>query len=194
MEPILEKLANENDFASLAPLFKPLFHVILLVWKYSRFYNTPARFAMLVREICNLLISQACRELPTSQIFALMENDDASTVIALLQKIFMVSGLFKTTFFDYKTKAAAEYTNNPWRIQSNSLFARLDSFLERCHDILELVETSVQFSKISKIEIGGTKGKELTASLRRIQLNFQRSTKKNQGPELRYYGRRIRSI
>ena len=49
-----------------------------------------------------------------------------------------------------------------------ALFFRLDSFLERCHDILELCSTIVQFSKLQRIEIGGTKGKTLTTSVRQV--------------------------
>ena len=49
---------------------------------------------------------------------------------------------------------------------------RLDSFLERCHDILDLTETIVSFSKLEKIEIGGTKGKTLTTSIKQIHEDF----------------------
>lgn len=45
---------------------------------------------------------------------------------------------------------------------------RLDSFLERCHDILDLTQTIVQFSKLAKIEVGGTKGNTLTASVKQV--------------------------
>lgn len=54
------------------------------------------------------------------------------------------------------------------RIQNNALFMRLDSFLERCHDILDLTQTIVQFSKLAKIEVGGTKGNTLTASVKQV--------------------------
>jgi dynein heavy chain len=43
---------------------------------------------------------------------------------------------------------------------------RLDSFLERCIDILHLSETIVQFNKLERIEVGGTKGKTLTESVK----------------------------
>lgn len=45
---------------------------------------------------------------------------------------------------------------------------RLDSFLERCHDILDLTQTIVQFSKLVKVEVGGTKGNTLTASVKQV--------------------------
>lgn len=50
---------------------------------------------------------------------------------------------------------------------------RLDSFLERAHDILHLCNTIVQFTKLEKIELGGTKGKTLTESIHQIFVEFE---------------------
>jgi dynein heavy chain len=55
---------------------------------------------------------------------------------------------------------------------------RLDSFLERCHDILDLTQTIVQFSKLAKIEVGGTKGKTLTTSIKQIYEDFHSAVSK----------------
>jgi len=45
---------------------------------------------------------------------------------------------FKDSYFEYKAKA-----ENTWKLTTNALFVRLDSFLERCHDILHLTNTIV---------------------------------------------------
>ena len=34
----------------------------MLIWKHSRYYNSPSRLVVLMREICNDLIEQARRE------------------------------------------------------------------------------------------------------------------------------------
>lgn len=60
--------------------------------------------------------------------------------------------------------------------QNNALFMRLDSFLERCHDILDLTQTIVQFSKLAKIEVGGTKGNTLTASVKQVFTSVKNNT------------------
>eukprot|EP00163_Fabomonas_tropica_P009916 TRINITY_DN1985_c0_g1_i1.p1 TRINITY_DN1985_c0_g1~~TRINITY_DN1985_c0_g1_i1.p1 ORF type:complete len:4225 (-),score=1474.45 TRINITY_DN1985_c0_g1_i1:598-13272(-) len=49
----------------------------------------------------------------------------------------------------------------------------LDSFLERVHDVLDLMQTIVQFNKLEKIEIGGTKGRSLSTSVRQVFTDFQ---------------------
>jgi len=57
-------------------------------------------------------------------------------------------------------------------MQNNAVFVRLDSFLERCHDIWDLSKTVMQFTKLAKIEVGGTKGKTLTTSVNQIYFDF----------------------
>lgn len=41
-----------------------------------------------------------------------------------------------------------ECPSNPWRVQNNAVFARIDAFLERCHDVLDLTTTIAQFQKV----------------------------------------------
>lgn len=52
-----------------------------------------------------------------------------------------------------QAKANVECPSNPWRIQHNALFARLDNFLERCHDILEMAQTIQQYNRCVVAEL-----------------------------------------
>lgn len=172
LEEWFARLNNDEDFPSLTELFKPMLHIILLIWKNSKHYNTPARLVVLMREICNSLINQARKYLSGELIFQLIDQDEAGIAVEQLKATLQVCSAFKSTYFDYKATANAECPSNPWRIQGNALFVRLDSFLERCHDILDLTQTIVQFCKLSKIEVGGTKGKTLTLSVQQIHTDF----------------------
>jgi len=49
---------------------------------------------------------------------------------------------------------------------------RLDAFSERCQDMMHLTHTIIQFTKLEKIEIGSTKGKQLTDSVKQIHEEF----------------------
>jgi hypothetical protein len=60
LRKLLEKLNTMDDFVALADHFKPLLHSMLLIWKLSSSYSSSARFATLLREICNDLIMQVC--------------------------------------------------------------------------------------------------------------------------------------
>jgi hypothetical protein len=50
-----------------------------------------------------------------------------------------------------------ETPDNPWKFQNSSLFWRLDTFMERCHDMMDMMSTCVQFNKLERVEIGNTK-------------------------------------
>ena len=172
LEDWFYKLNHEDDYPKMIELFKPLLHIILLIWKNSKHYNTPSRLVVLIREISNSIIIQATKYLSGETIFIMIESDEANNVVIMLKTILNVCNSFKTIYNEYKATANAECPANPWKIQNNALFLRLDSFLERCHDLLEMTQSILSFSKLSKIEIGGTKGKTLTSSVKQIHDDF----------------------
>jgi dynein heavy chain len=53
------------------------------------------------------------------------------------------------------------------------LFARLESFIERCSDIHTLTKTITEYNMLEVIVIGGTKGRQLTESLTTIYEEFK---------------------
>ena len=172
LEVWFQSLNGEDDFPKTVGLFKPMLHIILLIWKNSKHYNTSPRLVVLMREICNSLILQATKYVSGEQIFTMIESEEANLAVTMLKTTLHVCGAFKSTYLEYKTTANAECPANTWKIQNNALFMRLDCFLERCHDILDLTQTIVQFTKLAKIEVGGTKGKTLTASIKQIYEDF----------------------
>lgn len=83
-----------------------------------------------------------------------------------------VLGTFKSFYFAYKTTSAVEVPHNPWKFQNGVLFSRLDAFMERCYDMLDLQSTCLQFSKLERVEVGGTKGKTLTSAIKQVHQDF----------------------
>ena len=83
-----------------------------------------------------------------------MEPQEAVDKLRLTLKVL---GTFKSFYFDYKSRSMSETPTNPWKFQNSALFSRLDAFLERCHDVLDLSQTALQFNKLERVEIGGTK-------------------------------------
>jgi dynein heavy chain len=168
------KLNTETDFKNkLTGIFKPMLHVILLIWKNSKHYNTPERLVVLIREICNALINQASNYISGEEIFKLIEEEQALLAVERLKTTLEVCGAFKDTYADYRETANSECPHNQWTMQNTSLFNRLDSFMDRTCDIQDLVETIVQFEELAKIEVGGTKGKTLTQSAAHVYQEFQ---------------------
>jgi len=56
---LFDQLTNPaNELKDVVELFVPIMHTILLIWTYSQHYNTPSRLVVLIREICNAIITR----------------------------------------------------------------------------------------------------------------------------------------
>lgn len=81
-------------------------------------------------------------------------------------------GGFKLQYLVYKAASASECPAAPWRFHNAAVFGRLDAFMQRCANMLELQSTCVQFGRLERLEIGGTKGKALTSAIKQVHADF----------------------
>ena len=49
----------QAEFNEVGDTFKPIMHVLLMIWKQSKFYNTPPALAIIVRMTCNDVIEKS---------------------------------------------------------------------------------------------------------------------------------------
>lgn len=70
-------------------------------------------------------------------IFNLEPTEALERLLAALD----VCGSFKAAYFDTAQASAERVPDNPWKMSNSALFARLDLFIERCHDLHELALT-----------------------------------------------------
>lgn len=155
----IEKLTNESaEFETLESTFEPVFHAILLIWRYSKFYNTPTRLAVLIREICNTVIAQALRYINGPDIFAMISSEETSECYAKLDTTLRICSTLKDVYLLFR-EIAANQGGEGWKMQNDALFVRLDAFRERCRDALDFARTVIQYTKLERVEIGGTRGR-----------------------------------
>lgn len=169
-----EKLQWEStskaEWGELDSVFRSLFHLIWLVWKNCESYRQPKRLVTLIREICNNLIDHARFHVGGKELF----TGEIVESVSKLTSVLSVCALFKKYYFAYKSFTREKMPTAPWRIQPNALFHRLDNFLERVRDCLEVCELVKLFEKLAVIEIGGTKGESLTREIHGIHQDFMK--------------------
>jgi dynein heavy chain len=85
---------------------------------------------------------QACKYIPGAELLQMDPNEACDKLRTALK----VLGSFKSHYFAYKAVSAAECPSSPWRFQNSIIFGRLDTFLERCADMMELQSTCLQVS------------------------------------------------
>ena len=123
LDPWFRKL-DQSKWEELPQLFVPMLHIILLVWKNSRCYNSAPRLVVLMWQICNALIRKASQFISGSKIFGLLAEEEAAEAVEKIQSAVQVCNQFKHTYFEYKTTADAECPSNSWRIPNEAIFGR----------------------------------------------------------------------
>ena len=168
LKKMFERLSLGDDYNALPEMFEPMFHLVLMVWKHSPFYNTPGRLVVLMREICNDVVAQSVKACESHTLFESLPVEAADKLRVALK----VCGALRAAYAAAASKSATMCPNNPWSVPPSAIFSRFDAFVERCSDLVDLFQTSSQFSRLERVEVGGTKGRALTASVRAVHADF----------------------
>ncbi|KAI8914343.1 dynein heavy chain and region D6 of dynein motor-domain-containing protein [Gorgonomyces haynaldii] len=169
LRPQVEKLSSGGEFIELVQVFPALMKTLLMIWKSSKHYNTPNRLTVVLQEICNDIIEAARTHIAPAELFTAEPEEAAERLRVVLR----VCNNFKDTYFEYKGLNAT--SKKPWNFDSKLVFKRLDAFLGRVGDLLGLFDIIIEFNRLEKIEIGGTKGKILSSQVVQIFTEFQSS-------------------
>lgn len=139
-----------SDFIEAKQLFKPMFHVIGLLYEHCQHYATASRIVVLLQEICNLIMKKGSEHLEPMDLFK-GEIDEA------LVKIDDTFDALKSFYSEYEL--IREKMSKVWDFSPALVFAKWDRFMERMNLIKQLFSTANTFLKLEKVEIGGVKGK-----------------------------------
>ena len=160
---VLDDLVEKN-------VFREIFHLLFVAWCHSSTFSSVHRMVHLISCIANDLISNVRESINVQDVF----QQDADDVAKVICSVLNVCGEFKRAFFFYKAKSAKEL-QRPWRFQNTALFKRLDDFLERCHDLLDIIETSGLFFRLATARIGGSASIELSNEIEAIQAKYTKA-------------------
>lgn len=153
-----------TDFIEGRYLFKPMFHVIGLLYDHCRHYASASRIVVLLQEICNLVMKQASEHLEPMELFK-GEVDEALIKID--------ETLESLRVFHHEYEQIREKMGNKWDFSPQLVFAKWDRFMERMNLIKQLFSTANTFLKLEKVEIGGVKGRALSAEILQIYEEFK---------------------
>lgn len=167
-------LLEETEFNECGPHLAPLMHVLCLIWSHSNYYNE-SKLIVLLKQVCNLLIQQAKKFLDPTTLFHSDVDEAMQRIVCCIQ----VLSRFKNVFEIYRENIE-KFTRNgklqPWNFHPDTIFERYNGFLERLEIIGWFFNTVLEFSKLERVEIGGMKGKILSASVSAVSAEFHRHT------------------
>ncbi|KAI8438868.1 hypothetical protein MSG28_011209 [Choristoneura fumiferana] len=90
---------EDTDFTECQPLFRPLFHVICMIWRDSKYYCSSSKLMVLLKEICNLLIYQLIDIIGSVLDRPLIKNEFTAKYVEILvmleEELVICEDLFK---------------------------------------------------------------------------------------------------
>ncbi|XP_041519985.1 dynein heavy chain 9, axonemal [Microtus oregoni] len=166
---ILESL----EFPEVKGRLRPLLHVVCLIWATCRSYGSPGRLAVLLQEICNLLIQQASNYLnPEDLLRSEVEESQRK-----LQVVSDTLSFFKRAFQDRREHLHMYFKEDSevrrWDFQVSLVFVRLDGFLDRLCVVEGLLKTALDFEKLEKLEFSGIRGNALSQQVQQMHEEFE---------------------
>ncbi|XP_018585062.2 dynein heavy chain 11, axonemal [Scleropages formosus] len=177
LRPLKRQIAHLEDssFIHMEALVGPLFHTLCLIWSRSRWYCVPARMMVLLQELCNLFLEKAFGYLIPEELFK-MELEEG---LERVQQTIHVLNSFKRSFHLHREKIGQYYKEGeqvkPWDFPINVVFKRTDCILERLLMIEELFASALDFLKLEKVELGGSRGKILSEMVYSMNEEFHDS-------------------
>ncbi|XP_071376580.1 dynein axonemal heavy chain 11 [Centroberyx affinis] len=153
---------EEKSFPQIDALLPPLFHTLCLIWSHSQYYCSPQRMVVLLQEFCNMLIEKAFGYLLPEELFK-MELEEG---VERVQMSISVLRSFKRLFHIHRQRIPQYYRHGQtirlWDFPATLVFQRSDRIMDRLLMIEELFATALDFLKLEKVELGGSRGKILS--------------------------------
>uniref|UniRef100_A0A3Q3L381 Dynein axonemal heavy chain 11 n=1 Tax=Labrus bergylta TaxID=56723 RepID=A0A3Q3L381_9LABR len=153
---------EEKSFPQVDSVFPPLFHTLCLIWSRSKYYCSPKRMVVIMQEFCNLIIEKAIAYLIPEELFK-MELEEG---VERVQITISVLRTFKQLFHTHRQQIHKYYSHNQtiklWDFPATLVFEHSDRIIERLHMIEDIFATALDFLKLEKVELGGSRGKVLS--------------------------------
>uniref|UniRef100_A0AAQ5ZFV7 Dynein axonemal heavy chain 11 n=1 Tax=Amphiprion ocellaris TaxID=80972 RepID=A0AAQ5ZFV7_AMPOC len=145
LRPLRRQISNleERSFPQVDTLLPPLFHTLCLIWCHSKYYCTPQRMVVLLQEFCNLIIEKV--------YLCICDRSGDKRRETKTADLHIGSCVYRP-FQNMKL----------WDFPASLVFKRSDCIVERLLMIEELFATALDFLKLEKIELGGSRGKILS--------------------------------
>eukprot|EP01028_Stygiella_incarcerata_P006524 TRINITY_DN2668_c0_g1_i2.p1 TRINITY_DN2668_c0_g1~~TRINITY_DN2668_c0_g1_i2.p1 ORF type:complete len:4588 (-),score=1267.00 TRINITY_DN2668_c0_g1_i2:3353-17116(-) len=179
LEPSCIKLAEAHP-REIPELLPDILNRIRLIGSFSYSYGTAERLGSLLRKVSNEIINRCRSAISLDEVFA----GDLEASIKVLKECVTCGQSWKTTFLRMR-EVMDEKGRELWGLDEGGRFAEMDAFVQRCKDLLDVCDGQIQFirktlrthpgGKEGELPVfGGSKGTEITKSLRDIQFGFEK--------------------
>ncbi|XP_037870398.1 dynein axonemal heavy chain 2 isoform X3 [Bombyx mori] len=168
---ILECVIDPDEIAKHVPQIINLFRFI---WMESPYYNSEARITNLFKALSNQIIILCRNYVNLDELF----EGETKKALGEFTKCIECCKKYREI---YDTMAEAHCDSKPdsWNLDTGSIFNYIDSFVQRCFDMLEVCNCMIIFGRIDELEhinkpmFSGARGDQFEAKCDQIEHMFQ---------------------
>ncbi|XP_076676732.1 uncharacterized protein LOC143373392 isoform X2 [Andrena cerasifolii] len=147
--------------------------LILFIWTESPFYNDTNSIGVLCQALSLQIISQ-CNEYIQLDV-ALGSNPEEG--MKMLKKCILCCDIYKVIYNNVIRNVIPRVSpDKKWNLSEEDVFNTIDTFKQRCYDVIEICAALVIFGRHNKIGLlGSPKGIKYQAYWRKIENRFYES-------------------
>ncbi|XP_055614548.1 dynein beta chain, ciliary, partial [Uranotaenia lowii] len=176
MKPLRKhfEMFESSDFTDNLELVAPMLHCICMVWGYSFYYGTNPRMMVLFKMVSNMMITEASKCLDPGSLF----QGEADECLVKITQVIDILLYYKDQFMDFRSRLDnfrqpdTQPTN--WTFRLQTIFYRLDLFIDRLNLVKDIFYTATEFRKLEKVEIGGLRGRGVSRNIMDILEDFNK--------------------
>ena len=172
MQEPCEELAKAGP--KLVPQLLPrILNLIRLIWANSRFYNSAERVTGLLNKVSNEVINRCVSAISLEDLFNGEVEKSREVLEASINAGNQWQALYNRTAERINSRVGAL---RKWDFDRDAIFSRVEAFVHRCEDLLEVCEGQIQFARKSfgkqtrLPRFGGARGPEIAKRLLDIQV------------------------
>ncbi|XP_029169334.1 dynein heavy chain 2, axonemal isoform X2 [Nylanderia fulva] len=167
-----------NDLKCPNEIEEPITKILLLIlfiWTESPFYNISDNIEILCEIISTQIVLQ-CKNYVDLQ--AILEGD-VENGINILEKCISCCKTYRIVYNKVTSITSHIKTNRDWHVDEQLVFKRINTFTQRCYDVIEICNALIVFGRRNKVGmIGGAKGTEHEDYCCRIENLFYENLEK----------------
>ncbi|KAI3385375.1 hypothetical protein SNEBB_009845 [Seison nebaliae] len=167
----------EVNLRQISNVIPRILQLVRIVWRHSDYYNTDSKLTALFKRISNAIIIRCRQSISVEKIF----KGFIYSCRASLKDAISICNEWR---IQYKKAAILHnrFSNgkNKWQLDETTIFAQMDAFLQRCHDLQEICDCQIHFARFADGErvpppqFGGTRSTQTLRSLRIVENSFDR--------------------
>ncbi|KAI4471763.1 dynein heavy chain [Holotrichia oblita] len=175
-EPCTE-LRQIHSPEDIPPKLSRILNMIRYIWEHSPYYNTEEKITTICRALTNQIIIQCSEYIDLDIVF----KDKHSTKAIKMFQVCIDCCIKYIQIYTLVSEAHTELTPRPWKLDKAPIFNHLDSYIQRCKDMIEICEAMITFGRFNETEeipkprFSGSRGVEFEKWCEKVESMFKES-------------------